>query len=328
MEAENEALYEAVSIYQNTRSWYQKSLNTMASQTYKEQVVLLLTVLPEVAKEECFAMHGGTAINLFIRDMPRISVDIDLTYLPLEDRATSIENITSSLQRIKSRIEKLNLEIVVEHKKDSGKLLVSRKGLIIKLEVNLVMRGVIASTQLLPLCKRAQNEFDTYAEMTIVPSGQLFGGKYCAALDRQHPRDMFDVKYQLGREEFTPETKAGFLYCLLSSDRPTHELLNPQLQDQRMAMENQFAGMTEELFPYEEYESIRIQVATTIHKNLTQIEIEFLLDFMRMTPNWKIYNFQNFPSIRWKMMNLQKLLVENPAKFKQQYELLEKTLIS
>ena len=170
----------------------------MASQTYREQVALLLTVLPGVAKEDCFAMHGGTAINLFLRDMPRISVDIDLTYLPLENRAISIENINSSLQRVKSRIEKLNLEIVVEHKKDSGKLLIIRKSVLIKLEVNLVMRGVIASTQLLPLCKRAQHEFEMYSEMTIVPFGQLFGGKYCAALDRQHPRDMFDVKYQLG----------------------------------------------------------------------------------------------------------------------------------
>jgi predicted nucleotidyltransferase component of viral defense system len=49
----------------------------------KNQVRLLLAVLPEVAKETCFAMHGGTAINLFLRDMPRLSVDIDLTYVEI-----------------------------------------------------------------------------------------------------------------------------------------------------------------------------------------------------------------------------------------------------
>lgn len=60
---------------------------------YKHQVSLLLQVLPEVAKEPVFALHGGTAINLFVRDMPRLSVDIDLTYTPIEDRKTSFKNI-------------------------------------------------------------------------------------------------------------------------------------------------------------------------------------------------------------------------------------------
>jgi len=63
---------------------------------YRRQVALLLTVLPEVAKEKCFALHGGTAINLFVRDMPRLSVDIDLTYLSIEERDTSIKHVTYS----------------------------------------------------------------------------------------------------------------------------------------------------------------------------------------------------------------------------------------
>lgn len=74
----------------------------MESKAYKQQVRLLLDVLPEVAKESCFAMHGGTAINLFIRDMPRLSVDIDLTYVPIEDRLSSLQHISEALERIKS----------------------------------------------------------------------------------------------------------------------------------------------------------------------------------------------------------------------------------
>ena len=79
----------------------------MENAAYKRQVALLLNVLPEVAKEPCFALHGGTAINLFVRDMPRLSVDIDLTYIPLEDRATSLTNIAAALERIKKNIEKV-----------------------------------------------------------------------------------------------------------------------------------------------------------------------------------------------------------------------------
>ena len=52
---------------------------------YSDQVALLMSVIPAVAEESCFALKGGTAINLFIRDLPRLSVDIDLTYLPVAD---------------------------------------------------------------------------------------------------------------------------------------------------------------------------------------------------------------------------------------------------
>ena len=73
--------------------------------SFKRQVSLLLMALPEVAKESSFALHGGTAINLFVRDMPRLSVDIDLTYVPIEDRKTSYKNISRALARIKVNIE-------------------------------------------------------------------------------------------------------------------------------------------------------------------------------------------------------------------------------
>jgi hypothetical protein len=71
---------------------------------YKKQVSLLLNVLPEVAKEKDFALHGGTAINLFVRDMPRLSVDIDLTYLPVDERTTSLTTIAEALRRIQMNL--------------------------------------------------------------------------------------------------------------------------------------------------------------------------------------------------------------------------------
>ncbi len=64
---------------------------------YVHQVELLLDVLPHTMKDHRFALKGGTAINLFYREMPRLSVDIDLCYLPIEDRLTSFKNIHESL---------------------------------------------------------------------------------------------------------------------------------------------------------------------------------------------------------------------------------------
>ncbi len=296
----------------------------MKNQGYKDQVSLLLSVLPEVAKEETLAMHGGTAINLFVREMPRVSVDIDLTYIPIEDRDTSLLSIAAALERIKTRIEKLDSEIKVIHKTEHSKLLISRGKAIVKVEVNQIMRGVISTPTLMPLCKTAQNEFEAYCEMSAVPIGQLLGGKICAALDRQHPRDLFDVKHILQNEGFTKEIKAGLLYALLSSVRPLLELLDPHFQDQLNAMENQFDGMTEEAFTYEDFEATRIQLVETIHEKLSEEDRGFLLSFNRLEPDWAIYNFQHFPSVRWKLQNLQKLRETQPEKFNKQCDLLER----
>ena len=70
------------------------------SEAYRRQVTLLVRVLPFVAAETCFALKGGTAINLFVRNMPRVSVDIDLTYLPVADRGTSLRAIDAAMKRI------------------------------------------------------------------------------------------------------------------------------------------------------------------------------------------------------------------------------------
>lgn len=64
---------------------------------YRKQVQLLVRVLPLVDTEKCFALKGGTAINLFYRILPRLSVDIDLLYIPMDDRETALINIKAAL---------------------------------------------------------------------------------------------------------------------------------------------------------------------------------------------------------------------------------------
>lgn len=70
------------------------------SDQYRRQVSLLVRMLPYVAMQDCFALKGGTAINLFYRDMPRLSVDIDLTYVPVESRAESLAAIDAAMKEI------------------------------------------------------------------------------------------------------------------------------------------------------------------------------------------------------------------------------------
>jgi predicted nucleotidyltransferase component of viral defense system len=299
----------------------------MTDQRYKRQVSLLLKVLPEVAKETFFALHGGTAINLFIRDMPRISVDIDLTYLPIEDRKTSLENIAAALNRIKDRIERILPSVRIKHREDVGKLLISIQGTDIKLEVNLVGRGTLTPPKTMTLCARAQEEFESFCAIPVVSAGQLYGGKICAALDRQHPRDLFDVKHLIENEGFTEEIKTGFLLCLLGGERPLHETIKPNLLDQRLAMTNQFEGMSAEPFSYEDFEATRNKLIDTIHRSLTAQDKEFLLGFKNLEPRWDIYDFDRFPAVQWKLQNLRALKDANPTKHQTQYLVLKEKLL-
>lgn len=300
----------------------------MSNNKYHKQVALLISVIPEIALEPRFALHGGTAINLFDRDMPRLSVDIDLTYVPIEGRDVSFKNISEALIKIKSSIEKRLQGSRVEHKMEMHKLLVSHNDAMIKIEVSQIVRGILGAVTEKILCKKAQEKFDTFSSINIVPNGQLYGGKVCAAMDRQHPRDIFDVKQLLQKQGFTKEIKEGFLFRLLSADRSIQDVLFPNLQDQRLAMTNQFAGMSEEQFSYEEYEYVRETMVNTVQASITEEDKLCILGFKNCTPDWSIYNFEAYPSIKWKLQNLEIIKTINPLKHAALYDSLKKKLNS
>jgi hypothetical protein len=165
------------------------------------------------------------------------------------------------------------------------------QGISVKIEVNDVKRGVIADTVVLPLCKAAQDAFDVFCEAKIVPLSQLYGGKITAALDRQHPRDLFDVKYMFDYIKNFDEVKQGFMFCLLGSDRPIVEMLSPNLIDQREALDNQFLGMTIIPFSYDDYEKTRLSLIEYVNNNLTDSDKRFLISFEEGVPEWEVTDF-------------------------------------
>ena len=292
---------------------------------YARKVEILLRIIPLVTDEGVFAVHGGSAINLFVRDLPRYSVDIDLTYIPLEDRATSLKSINAHLDSIATKARKAFRGMHIVAKPDICKLLCEYQGYQIKIEVNQAKRGIIGGDVVrMPVCDKAQEEFGLYCETDIVPMTLLYGGKIAAALSRQHPRDMFDVKYM----EFPfEETREGILFCLLSSDRPIHEMLAPNLIDQRDALVNQFDGMTDIPFTYGEFEETRTKLIKDVNAILTPDDKAFLLSFERAEPDWDKFEFayfQNYPSVRWKLQNLENLKAHNPSKLQEEADKLEK----
>lgn len=293
--------------------------NNINTQVYSQKVELLLRLIPIVVEEGVFAIHGGTAINLFLKDLPRYSVDIDLTYIPLSDRQQSIEDINRHLQSISDKAKKAFKGMHIVPNFSTCKLLCEYRGKQVKVEVNQTKRGIIGGDVLsVPLSDKAQDEFGLYCEARIVPITQLYGGKIAAALSRQHPRDLFDVRYM---DVPLSECREGLIFCLLGSDRPIYESFSPRLVDQREAMVNQFEGMTDIPFTYEEFEETRKALIEDVNRLMTEADKRFLLSFESGNPEWSGYEFEYFkdyPSVKWKLLNLKKLAKQNPQKLEEE----------
>ncbi len=281
---------------------------------YSDQAHLLISVLPQVAKEPCFALKGGTAINLFVRNMPRLSVDIDLSYLPVEDRDSSLKNIDTALNNIESNILKAIPGSIINRSNLTGtgyciRLIISRRDVMIKVEVSPVLRGSVHPVQEKELSANAEKEFG-YAKMQLLSFEDLYAGKLCAALDRQHPRDLFDIYYLLNNEGITESIKNTFLVYLISHNRPISELLAPRPQDISALFESEFKGMTYEDVSLEELYQTRGKIVETIHNGLNENDRQLLLSLKEGKPKWELFAFPqaaSLPAVRWKLHNLGKM---------------------
>ena len=294
---------------------------------YRKQVALLIRIMPSVYRIQEFAVHGGTAINLFHKNMPRYSIDIDLTYIPIKDRAISLAEINQKLLDVKKSVEKTIPGITVRHKPEVWKLMCTLGEATVKIEVNGTKRGIIGRTEDMPLCEKKKKEFSMGCKARTVSFSQLYGGKIAAALSRQHPRDLFDCKY-MDIQSFN-EVKDGFIFCLLGSDKPIVESLRPNEINQTEALENQFMGMTNIPFGYDDYVEARKRLIEMVNGNLTQADKEFLLSFENGQPDWGkccAGDLSSFPSVQWKLLNIAKLKGSNPRKFEQGIEKLNDVL--
>lgn len=280
---------------------------------YYKQVQLLMQVLPFVAKQSCFALKGGTAINLFVREFPRLSVDIDLVYLPMKGRDEALQEISEALDTISTNLQTafkdMKLTEAYKSKRDSLRLVVARNGVQIKVELSPVLRGTVYEPALMEVCESVEEEFG-YVETPVVALADLYAGKICAALDRQHPRDLFDVKGLLENEGLTDEIRKAFIVYLSSHNRPMAELLRPQYKDISAIYAGEFESMTQTVVPLDELVAVRERLVGLIHVGLTDDEREFLISFKNRKPNWDLLGLDGIsqlPAIKWKQINLAKM---------------------
>lgn len=266
--------------------------------TYRQQVALLIRTIPFVAKETAFALKGGTAINMFVRDMPRLSVDIDLTYVPVEDRTTSLAAIDAAMLRI-------------AEEKIVTKLIVRAGGVQIKIEITPVLRGTVYDPVVTPVVPTVEDEFG-FAEMQVVSFADLYAGKIVAALDRQHPRDLFDVRDLLAHEGIGDELRRAFLVYLISHNRPMVEVLAPTRKPLAEEYARGFVGMTQEPVALADLEAAREAIIATMAADMPDAHRHFLVGFKHGEPDWELLGIpeaQHLPAVLWKQRNLDRLSV-------------------
>jgi hypothetical protein len=304
------------------------------NQIYLDTARLLTQVAPIVFQDGVFALKGGTAINMFVRDLPRLSVDLDLVFpdhaLPRDAALASIN------EAIRNAAERLKVRGFLTHtvaSADAGetKLLIRRGAIEVKVEVNFVMRGTVYPVRMATLVPKAREALMADLELPVVSTEDLYGGKLVAALDRQHPRDLFDCMQLFAHEGITLAIRRAFVVYLACHNRPIHEVLFPVPRDISQEYERTFKGMTADPVALSELTTARERLMHELKAGLDADERKFLISFVRNLPEWSLLgipHLADLPGIRWKLHNLGQLAKLGPKKLLAQTEALERLLES
>ncbi|MEA8541080.1 nucleotidyl transferase AbiEii/AbiGii toxin family protein [Pseudomonas aeruginosa] len=297
--------------------------------TYADTVRLLLAIVPDVFANDIFAMKGGTAINLVVQDMPRLSVDIDVVYLPWQTpRDEALQAINQELAAIATRVASLGVQTRLVRSKDLGdtKLIVENESSQVKIEVNVVFRGTVLPAERRSLSAKTSDLFGVELEVPILAPNELYAGKLVAALDRQHPRDLFDVWQLYESGGISDGMVECFVVYLAGHNRPTHEVLFGNDKNIAGEYERAFVGMTEVDCSLETLLKARVRLRHELPGRLSAQHKQFLSGLTRARPDWSLLQCQHaaqLPALRWKLSNLETFRKRRPEDFTAQADALD-----
>lgn len=292
---------------------------------YIETARLMLLVAPQVFRAPDFAMKGGTALNIFLHDMPRLSVDIDVAFTNhTASRGEALQTIRRELQALCERLETLGVKGTPVGTEDSEdvKILVSRGTVNAKIEVNYNFRGTLIPPRAVRITESARRVFAADFSIPALAKEELYGGKLVAALDRQHPRDFFDVREMFFGGHFDPGVVDCFVCYLAGHNRTVHDVLFSTDKNFSAIYEEQFVGMTARPVSISELEQARADLRAALDRHLQDRHKQFLLGLVRLEPEWDLMPFahlRELPALKWKLLNLEQLRHRNPKRFKLQF---------
>ncbi len=297
---------------------------------YVDTVRLMLEVAPEVFASGRVAMKGGTALNFFVQDLPRLSVDIDVVFVPHQTpRDTALAEIANELSALQTRINRrgIRAELASSKTGDETKLFVRRDRIEVKIEINHVFRGTLLPVETRSLTKTASDLFTTALAVPTLAVAELYGSKLVAAMDRQHPRDLFDVHGMFQRFGLTPDIVECFVGYIAGHNRPVHEVLGSRDIDLARPFDNEFAGMERLPVSLRALEEARIRLRRELAVALTADHKRFLIGLVAGQPPWEAMQCRHLaelPAIQWKLQNLARLKRTNAVKFQAQADELQR----
>jgi hypothetical protein len=189
------------------------------------------------------------------------------------------------------------------------RLLVRAEGVQIKIEVTPVLRGCVYDPEPRSVSEAVEEAFG-FAEIQVVSFPDLYAGKIVAALDRQHPRDLFDVRDLLANEGIDDRLRCAFIVYLLSHGRPMSEVLAPTRKDISDEFLRGFEGMTDKPVSRDELVTAREALIADIVGRMPTKHRKFLISFERGKPDWTLLDVPGapeLPAVKWRQQNLDKL---------------------
>lgn len=264
--------------------------------------------------------------------MPRLSVDIDLAYPTwATPRDEALQAIAAEFGAISQRLERLGLSVrpIAATGLGESKLLIERPGAQVKVEANLVFRGTIQTVERRPLAPRAAELFSAELSVPSLALDELYGSKLVAALDRQHPRDLFDVSRMYATHGLTDATIECFVLYLAGHNRPMHEVLVPRRKDIAQEFESSFKGMTREPIELATLEEARDRLLADLPRRLTANLRSFLIGLARAEPDWSLVTCLHageLPAIQWRLRNLEQFRANRRTDFERQAQSLQHAL--
>jgi predicted nucleotidyltransferase component of viral defense system len=298
------------------------------NQNYIDTVRLLLAIAPAVFASGRFAMKGGTALNLFVQAMPRLSVDIDLVFVDHRpDRQAALQAIAQEMAVVQAALARkgFRAHLPANAEGDDVKLVVRNDTAQVKVEVNFVFRGTALPVETRSLVATAQELFTTDLAVPVLATAELYGSKLVAAMDRQHPRDIFDVMHMLDNFGWQTSFVDCFVAYLAGHNRPVHEVLFPKTKPLEPAFTNEFAGITRDAVELDTLMQMQARLIKELPQQLTSMHRDFLLSLVQGEPGWDLMPIQHLrelPALKWKLMNLAKLKKSSAKRFAAQHQLL------
>lgn len=241
-------------------------------------------------------------------------MDIDLVYIPVRDREESLTEIKAAFKNISEGIKQSYTKTIIDvipfdRDGHSVRLIVRRGGVQVKVEISPVLRGTVFPCEEKEPSKVIQKLLG-YASIQLVSHADLYAGKMVAALDRQHPRDFFDLMLLFNNEGVDTKLWQAFLVYLICHNRPMSEILKPNFHDFSDVFKKEFEGMTDKPISIQQLVDSREELMSTIHQKMTINDKVFLLSVKRGEPDWTCLphlNISELPAVQWKLSNLSKM---------------------